>query len=282
MKNHWLNRKLDKEIDKACEGAFLKVHYDEPEHLDLCSESIPLSDADIPEFIDLSESGNTESRYKEYDRSLEEFEQGIDENEKAVVRELLLKHKDDKAWLNEVLLDIVPPQPICVSQSTVSGDLLPTSLCVDNGGLPLDGFTITCSTNAPGFPQDDANSLTQWSSGDANLDIFYSSQFVQNEEMQVHKHSPGRATYLAIHTPILSGTMSGTITWDDYNTFTFTVGMGGEFSVKRQEKGFGIYDNEIDISDPSLNCTTGELVFSFSNTFITPKVIASYEYNLGE
>lgn len=37
------------------------------------------------------------------------------------------------------------------------------------------------ATNNTGFPTDDANSLMQRASGDGNLDIWYTSQFVQSE-----------------------------------------------------------------------------------------------------
>ena len=41
--------------------------------------------------------------------------------------------------------------------------------------------SIRGADNNAGFPGDDANSLQQLASGDANLSIFYSHQFVENE-----------------------------------------------------------------------------------------------------
>ena len=43
--------------------------------------------------------------------------------------------------------------------------------------------------NIGGFPGDDANSLMQKADGTANLDIFYTSQFVQNETTRSEEHT---------------------------------------------------------------------------------------------
>ena len=60
-----------------------------------------------------------------------------------------------------------------------------------------------------GFPGDDVNSLQQLADGTANLDVFYSHQFVQNES---HTDAGGTTTAFTVeHIPVIAGTMTGTV-----------------------------------------------------------------------
>src|SRR3972149_8500788 len=63
-----------------------------------------------------------------------------------------------------------------------------------------------------GFPTDDAVSLQQLASGDANLSIFYSSQFIQNETSSTDAGGDVTSVYDVVeHSPILAGTLTGTV-----------------------------------------------------------------------
>jgi hypothetical protein len=61
-----------------------------------------------------------------------------------------------------------------------------------------------------GFPTDDATSLQQLMSGDANLNIFFTHQFVQNE-VQTNAGGGTTLTYTLEKTPVIAGTVTGTI-----------------------------------------------------------------------
>jgi hypothetical protein len=77
-----------------------------------------------------------------------------------------------------------------------------------------------------GFPTDDPYSLQQLASGDANLDIFYSHQFVQNET-QTGAGGNVVQKYALQKTPILPGTLVGTVYQGTTAVQTFTVPSSG-------------------------------------------------------
>jgi len=84
-----------------------------------------------------------------------------------------------------------------------------------------------------GFPGDDKWSLQQRASGDANLYVWYSSQFVQNETTSTGLINYDETIVFAPleHTPILGGTMVGTIFVDGVAQQTFTVNSAGTFAA---------------------------------------------------
>jgi len=126
-----------------------------------------------------------------------------------------------------------------------------------------------------GFPSDDSVSLQQLADGTANLDIFYSSQFVQNEASNTDPGAIVVSAYAPLeHTPILAGTMTGTVfdgavavqtfTVDGTGAFTFTpIGAPGTFVVSA-----------------TLNLITGEMVFTWNAAPGPNHLVVSYEYNM--
>lgn len=132
-----------------------------------------------------------------------------------------------------------------------------------------------------GYPSDDSVSLQQLASGDGNLDIFYTHQFVQNE---VSSTNPGgannwTATYAPLeHTPIIAGTLTGTVYDGSTAIQTFVVSSNGTFSF-------------VDIGAPaikaisggsSVDLNTGEVVLQW-NSGGDPgsnHIVLNYEYNL--
>jgi hypothetical protein len=136
------------------------------------------------------------------------------------------------------------------------------------------GATRGADNNA-GFPGDDANSLMQLASGDANLDIFYSHQFIQNETSSTSAGGGVLSTFSPLeHTPVLAGTVTGTIYDAAVAVGTFTIDESGTSTVT-------------DIGAPSptadsvsLNNTTGELTVTWSADPDANHVVLSYEYNL--
>ena len=141
------------------------------------------------------------------------------------------------------------------------------------------GATRGADNNA-GFPGDDPNSLMQLASGDANLDIFYSHQFVQNETSSTDAGgaAAGHVSVYAPmeHTPILSGTMTGTVFRGATAVQTFVVDTAGTFTFT-------------DIGAPTIFCTSGSLDLNTGEVTLTwnaggdpgsNHMVVSYEYNL--
>ena len=131
-----------------------------------------------------------------------------------------------------------------------------------------------------GFPQDDEFSLMQGDFGDcANLDIFYSSQYVQNEEQKTGVKEPGlhfdtTANFLLEKVPILEKSMVGNIylgeqlvqTFIDNNPVTFTEVGKPYCKVKKM----------------TINYITAEVKTEWTSPvdLSEVKLLVSYEYNL--
>src|SRR5205085_1562500 len=82
-----------------------------------------------------------------------------------------------------------------------------------------------------GYPGDDSTSLQQLASGDGNLDIYYSHQFVQNETSSTDGGLVTTSNYAPLeHTPVLAGTMTGTVYIGATAVQTFVVAESGTFT----------------------------------------------------
>jgi hypothetical protein len=129
--------------------------------------------------------------------------------------------------------------------------------------------------NNGGFPADDINSLQQLADGTANLDIFYSSQFVQNESTNTDPGAVVISAYAPLeHTPILAGTMTGTVFVGATAVQTFTVSSAGVFTFT------AIGAPAAFIVAATLNLTTGELVATWNVAAGANNLVLSYEYNM--
>jgi len=134
---------------------------------------------------------------------------------------------------------------------------------------------IRGSSNNGGFPGDDVNTLGQRVNGDANLDIYYSSQFIQNETSSTDIGDDVTSVFSAFeHTPVLAGTVTGTIYDGTTAAQTFVVSESGTFTFS-------------DINSPSpkvtagtLNVTTGELTLTWNGAPGANHVVMNYEYNM--
>lgn len=136
------------------------------------------------------------------------------------------------------------------------------------------GATRGADNNA-GYPGDDANTLMQLADGTANLDIFYTHQFVQNETTTTDNGGDVTSTFAPLeHTPILAGTVTGTIYDGSTAVQTFVVSSAGTFTFT-------------DIGNPatkaiagSLNLNTGELTLTWNGDPGANHAVVSYEYNM--
>jgi hypothetical protein len=129
--------------------------------------------------------------------------------------------------------------------------------------------------NNSGFPADDINSLQQLADGTANLDIFYSSQFVQNESTNTDAGAVALVAYAPLeHTPILAGTMTGTVFVGATAVQTFTVSSAGvfTFSLIGAPAVFAVAG--------TLNLVTGEVTITFNVAPGPNHLVVSYEYNM--
>ena len=135
---------------------------------------------------------------------------------------------------------------------------------------------------APGFPSDDACALQQRASGEANLDIYYSNQYVENEcnmNMLAHKE------YVIFeHTPLIAGTIVGTVNVDGEKLCSFIVQSNGEFSAIPAD--LDDFETYFDAKKCSINLTTGEMTLAKNNVWAVDvkkkdyDLYTSYEYNL--
>lgn len=135
--------------------------------------------------------------------------------------------------------------------------------------------SVRGASNNGGFPGDDVNSLQQLADGTANLSIYYSSQFVQNEN-----HNDAGATttttFTLEHTPVLAGTITGSIYDGGTLIQTFSVSSSGSFVFN---------DTVSPAADPkvtgaTLDLTTGLMTFTWNSAPSTNNITVSYEYNM--
>jgi len=132
----------------------------------------------------------------------------------------------------------------------------------------------TQGANNAGYPSDDANSLMQRASGDANLDSSYSSQYVQNEAVANAGGGVG-LSYVVQHTPILDGTITGTAYDGAVATATFTVAQGSTTVVCTATGAAGQKP-----TTGTVNLTTGEFALTWDGDPAANSVVVSYEYNM--
>jgi hypothetical protein len=131
--------------------------------------------------------------------------------------------------------------------------------------------------NLAGFPGDDVNSLMQRADGTANLDVFYSHQFVQNETSSTDAGSTTSAAYSPLeHTPVLAGTVTGTVYDGAVAVQTFVVSSAGTFTFT----DIGVPTNKALTSGSSIDLATGEVTLAWNNAPGANHVVVSYEYNM--
>lgn len=134
----------------------------------------------------------------------------------------------------------------------------------------------TRGASKAGFPADDANSLMQLADGTANLDIFYSSQFVQNEVSNVDAGAGTTVTFDPVeHTPILAGTVTGTVYDGTTAIQTFVVSSAGSFTFTPIGALAATH-----VTAGSIDLGSGEITLTWNNAPGNNNVVVSYEYNM--
>lgn len=126
-----------------------------------------------------------------------------------------------------------------------------------------------------GFPADDSTSLQQLASGDGNLDIFYSHQFVQNEASTKDAGDDTTSIYAPIeHTPVLAGTMTGTVYRASEAVATYVVAENGNFTFNE------LGSQDIMPVGGSVDLVTGEVNVTWDAAPGVNHIVTSYEYNM--
>lgn len=134
---------------------------------------------------------------------------------------------------------------------------------------------IRGQSNNGGFSADDVNSLQQLADGTANLAIFYSSQFVQNESTSTDAGAIVTSAYAPLeHTPILAGTITGTVFDGAVAIQTFTISSAGVFTFT--DIGAPVPK----VTGATINLTTGEVVATWNAPAGPNHLVMSYEYNM--
>lgn len=132
-----------------------------------------------------------------------------------------------------------------------------------------------------GYPSDDAASMQQLASGDGNLDIYYTSQFIQNETSSTNAGGSNNlvATYAPLeHTPVLAGTVTGTVYDGTTAIQTFVVSSAGTFAFT----DIGSPTIKAISAGSSIDLVTGEVTLQW-NAGGDPgdnHMVLNYEYNM--
>lgn len=136
-----------------------------------------------------------------------------------------------------------------------------------------DKGAVRGASNKVGFPGDDANSLQQLADGTANLDVFYSHQFVQNE---VHENLSANVTSATLeHIPVIAGTVTGTVYDGAVVVNTFVVPASGSSLSLTNVGTPSAY-----VTAGTLDVANGTLALTWSGSSGGSKVVISYEYNM--
>lgn len=133
----------------------------------------------------------------------------------------------------------------------------------------------TRGATQPGFPGDDNLSLMQKASGDANLDIWYTHQFV-SQETQINAGGGTTLQYQLEHTPVLAGTMTGSIYDGATLIYNFVVNSAGTFSLT----AVGSPSPSVTAGSCVINLVTGVVTLVWSADPGANTVIFNYEYNM--
>jgi len=138
-----------------------------------------------------------------------------------------------------------------------------------------DKGSIRGASNNSGFPGDDANSLQQLASGDANLSVFYSHQFIENETSSTDDGADLLSVFAPMeHTPVLAGTITGTVFVGAVAVQTFVVDESTSFTFT----DIGTPVNKV--VSATIDLTNGLMTMTWNNAPGDNNLVMSYEYNM--
>lgn len=133
--------------------------------------------------------------------------------------------------------------------------------------------SVRGASNNGGFPGDDVNSLQQLADGTANLSIYYSSQFVQNEN-HTDTGLTTTTSFVLEHTPVLAGTITGSIYDGGTMVQTFSVNSAGTFTFTTVDGSLQL------VTSATIDLATGLMTLEWNGAPGINNVTTSYEYNM--
>lgn len=129
--------------------------------------------------------------------------------------------------------------------------------------------------NNAGFPNDDVNTLMSRADGTANLNVYYSSQFVENESTSIDNGGDTTSVFAPLEkTPMLAGTLLGTIYDGSTAVQTFNVTAAGVFSFS------DIGSPSIKVTAGTINTDNGEMTFTWNSDPGANHAVVSYDFNM--
>jgi hypothetical protein len=132
-----------------------------------------------------------------------------------------------------------------------------------------------------GFPQDNEYSMQQGDlhGGNANLDIFYASQFVQQEVVSFYSQAENSLRFLLERVPVLDNTLTGTVYYDGVEVNTFIP----DGVARTDIYNFFRIDGKGLLRMVSLQVDTGFLILTWGENIDKDKVkvIVDYECRYG-
>ena len=130
--------------------------------------------------------------------------------------------------------------------------------------------------NNNGFPGDDVNTLQQLASGDGNLDIWYSHQFIDSETTSTDDGADATSVFSPLeHTPVIAGTVTGTVYLEGSAIHNFVIDENGTASIT------DIGTPATSVTGINLNLTNGELMLNWDGVpGASNHVVINYEYNM--
>lgn len=133
--------------------------------------------------------------------------------------------------------------------------------------------SVRGASNNGGFPGDDVNSLQQLADGTANLSIYYSSQFVQNEN-HTDTGLTTTTSFALEHTPVLAGTITGSIYDGGTMVQTFSVNSAGTFTFTTVDGSLQL------VTSATIDLATGLMTLEWNGAPGANNTTISYEYNM--
>lgn len=126
----------------------------------------------------------------------------------------------------------------------------------------------------------DCSSLQALAEGDFNLDFIYTWQYVQNEKID-SRGTERFNRYRLEHTPVGSGTLTGTVYRGDEPIQVFVMTSNGIFLEMTDPKyTSSLKSSEIKVTNGNLNLMSGVLDLEWNQEPGVNQVVVSYEYNI--
>lgn len=230
----------------------------------------------------LTEAAECESKWKNWRVGINKIPKKWDRQSTSVLLEnqFLVNEQStdtgDIAQFKRISIPLVRriyPQLIANKIVTVQPLLGPTGLVYYLRFRYSSNKGSTRGAIQPGYPGDDPLSLQQLASGDANLDIWYSHQFV-SQELETNAGGGALLQYQLEKTPILAGTLTGQIFDGNVLVYNFNVNQAGTFTF------VPVGAPAVTVTAGQMNLVTGVITLTWSADPGPNSIVVNYDYNM--